>query len=145
MADNPVLLVEDDQSDVLLLHRAFAKLGSNIKLLRLSNGDDAIAYLAGDHPYENRAVYPLPSVILLDLKLPRRSGFEVLQWVRAQELTIRRILVVVFTSSEDGNDVNRAYESGANSYLVKPNTAAGLEKLASNFQSYWVRFNQSPN
>jgi CheY-like chemotaxis protein len=145
MSDSLVLLVEDEPSDVRLLQRAFAKLGIDLKLLRLSSGDDAVAYLAGDYPYENRAAYPIPSVMLLDLKLPGRSGFEVLQWVRAQEPPINRLPIVVLTSSNRPNDIKRAYESGANSYLVKPDAPAQIEELVSRFHSYWVRLNEGPN
>ena len=80
-----ILLVEDDPADVRLIQRAFRKLQTNVTMTRLTNGDDAVAYLSGDGPFENRAAYPMPTVVLLDIKLPRRSGFEVLDWVRKQK------------------------------------------------------------
>jgi CheY-like chemotaxis protein len=89
-------------------------------MFRLTNGDDAVAYLSGDAPYENRAAYPMPNVLLLDIKLPRRSGFEVLEWVRRQKSNLRRLPVVMLTSSRHSADINRAYDLGANSYLAKP-------------------------
>jgi len=82
MSEGPVLLIEDDVSDFRLVQRAFTKIMPNVPMVRLAHGDEAVAYLAGEAPYEDRALHPIPSVVLLDIKLPRRSGFEVLEWVR---------------------------------------------------------------
>ena len=142
--DRLVLLVEDDPADVRLIQRAFGKLQQNVPMTRLTNGDDVVAYLAGTAPYENRAAYPIPAVILLDIKLPRRSGFEVLQWLRQQRSALRRIPVVMLTSSRHSVDVNRAYDLGANSYLAKPQTPSELDQLAAEFQTYWFSLNQPP-
>jgi|SRR5579884_52165 CheY-like chemotaxis protein len=144
MLDGPVLLVEDDPSDFRLIQRAFSRLPEEIKMFRLTNGDDVVAYLAGEAPYENRAAHPMPSMVLLDLKLPRRSGFEVLQWLRRQPAGLSRMPVVVLTSSRHGADINRAYDLGANSYLVKPDTGTQLDQLASEFRTYWLRLNEFP-
>ena len=144
MAQAPVLLVEDDPTDFRLLQRAFNKLSEQFEMFRLSNGDEVIAYLAGDAPYENRGAHPMPAVLLLDLKLPRRSGFEVLQWVRSQP-GLNRLPVVILTSSRHSTDINRAYDLGANSYLVKPDTGTQLEELAAQFQVYWLKLNESPS
>lgn len=144
MPDPLVLLVEDDPADVRLIQRAFRKLEKNITMSRLTNGDDAVAYLSGDGPYENRAAYPVPSVLLLDIKLPRRSGFEVLEWLRRQKSPLRRLPVVMLTSSKHSADVNRAYDLGANSYLAKPETLSGLDDLAEQFQNYWLSLNEGP-
>jgi CheY-like chemotaxis protein len=144
MSDRLVLLVEDDPADVRLIQRAFRKLQQSVSMTRLTNGDDAVAYLSGDRPYENRAAYPVPLVVLLDIKLPRRSGFEVLDWLRKQESPLRRLPVVMLTSSKHSTDVNRAYDLGANSYLAKPETLSGLDDLASQFQAYWLSLNQPP-
>jgi len=140
-----ILLVEDDPADVRLIQRAFRKLQTNVTMTRLTNGDDAVAYLSGDGPFENRAAYPMPTVVLLDIKLPRRSGFEVLDWVRKQKSPLRRMPVVMLTSSKHSVDVNRAYDLGANSYLAKPETLAELDELASQFQDYWLDLNEEPD
>lgn len=145
MGVDRILLVEDDPTDFRLIQRAFHKLANGFEMFRLTNGDDAVTYLAGDGPYENRAAYPMPSMVLLDLKLPRRSGFEVLQWLRRQPAGLHRLPVVVLTSSRHSADINRAYDLGANSYLVKPETSSQLEQLASQFRTYWVTLNESPN
>ena len=144
MADPLVLLVEDDPADVRLIQRAFRKLETSVTMTRLTNGDDAVAYLSGDGPYENRAAYPVPAVLLLDIKLPRRSGFEVLDWLRGQKTPLRRLPVVMLTSSKHSADVNRAYDLGANSYLAKPETLSGLDDLAAQFQNYWLTLNEGP-
>ena len=145
MPDTPVLLIEDDPSDVRLIQRAFNKLDQPVPMIRLTNGDEAVDYLAGKPPYENRAVYPMPSLVLLDIKLPRRSGFEVLEWIRRQRSALRRLPVVMLTSSLHSADINRAYDLGANSYLAKPETAARLGQLASQVQAYWFSCNQGPD
>jgi CheY-like chemotaxis protein len=145
MNERLVLLIEDDPADVRLIQRAFRKLDVPVPMFRLTNGDDAVAYLSGDAPYENRAAYPMPNVLLLDIKLPRRSGFEVLEWVRRQKSNLRRLPVVMLTSSRHSADINRAYDLGANSYLAKPETTSDLEGLASGFESYWLSLNEEPD
>jgi len=144
MLNGPVLLVEDDISDFRLIQRAFAKIRPSVPMIRLSHGDEAVAYLAGDAPYENRSLHPFPCVILLDIKLPRRSGFEVLEWIRSQESTLKRVPVIMLTSSNHHVDVNKAYDLGVNSYLVKPSNNSELEQLVSTFREYWVELNQGP-
>jgi CheY-like chemotaxis protein len=144
MINGPVLLVEDDISDFRLIQRAFAKIRPNVPMIRLSHGDEAVAYLAGDAPYENRSLHPFPCVILLDIKLPRRSGFEVLEWIRSQDSTLKRVPIIMLTSSNHHVDVNKAYELGVNSYLVKPSNNSELEQLVSTFREYWVELNQGP-
>ncbi len=145
MPEAPVLLVEDDPADVRLIQRAFGKLPESVRVIRLTNGDEAVSYLAGDAPYENRGTHPMPRVVLLDIKLPRRSGFEVLEWLRRQSTAIKRLPVVMLTSSRHSVDINRAYDLGANSYLTKPDTASQLEDLALRFQEYWLSLNQLPD
>jgi CheY-like chemotaxis protein len=144
MPNTPVLLVEDDPTDYRLIQRAFDKLSDGFQMFRLTNGDEVVSYLSGDAPYENRAAHPMPAVVLLDLKLPRRSGFEVLQWLRRQPSGLKRLPVIVLTSSSHSIDINRAYDLGANSYLVKPDTGSQLEELAAQFRSYWLRLNAFP-
>lgn len=145
LPEGPVLLVEDDISDYRLIQRAFAKIKGGVPMIRLSHGDDAVAYLAGDAPYENRSLHPLPSVILLDIKLPRRSGFEVLEWIRTQESALKRLPIIMLTSSTHQVDVKKAYDLGVNSYLVKPSNSSELEELMSTFQTYWLELNEGPN
>ncbi|HEU4326317.1 MAG TPA: response regulator [Roseiflexaceae bacterium] len=135
-ATQTVLLVEDNQNDVLLLQRAMRRAQWTNPVQVVEHGDAAIAYLAGDAPYDNRARYPLPGLVLLDLKLPRRSGLEVLAWLRAQP-ALRCLPVVVLTSSKEHRDVSQAYQLGVNSYLVKPGAPQDLQALITLVSSYW--------
>lgn len=139
-----VLLVEDDPGDTRLIRRAFEKANFEANLVRARDGDDAVAYLDGTGPYQNREQHPLPSMVLLDIKLPRRSGFEVLSWIRRDARPLRRIPVVILTSSHHAVDINRAYELGANAYTVKPDTIAKLTALLVAVNEFWVRSNQFP-
>jgi CheY-like chemotaxis protein len=139
-----ILLVEDNPADAWLFERGLKKAGVSTRVERLSSGDDAVAYLEGRAPYENRAAYPLPGIVVLDLKLPRRSGFEVLEWVRALPGALRLLPVVVMSSSSMPSDINRAYSLGANSYLTKPYGATEFTKLASAFRDYWLGVNEDP-
>lgn len=138
-----ILLVEDDANDVILIRRAFAKAEIKNPVHTVEDGDAAVAYLAGEGTYADRDHHPLPGVVLLDLKLPRRSGLEVLEWVR-QSPTLRRLPIVVLTSSRESADVNRAYDLGANSYLVKPVGFDALTDLVRILQGYWVGWNEKP-
>lgn len=142
-AQRAVLLVEDTSADVLLIRRAWGKAGIANPLQVVTDGDQAVAYLAGEGPYADRKQYPLPVLVLLDLKLPCRSGLEVLEWVR-QQSGLRRLPVVVLTSSQESSDINRAYDLGANSYLVKPVEFAPLLEMMKSFAPYWLAFNQKP-
>ena len=119
MPNDPFLVVEDEPGDALLIQRAFAKakIPNPVHLVR--DGDQAVEYLQGLGPYSDRTRYPLPKVMLLDLKLPRRSGLEVLEWLR-EKPGLKRLSVVVLTSSRETSDVNRACDLGVSSYLVKP-------------------------
>ncbi len=137
-----ILLVEDEPDDAHLLTRAFRKAGIGTPVRWLTDGDEALAYLAGQRRYADRERNPLPAVVLLDLKLPRRSGFEVLEWLRAQPV-LRRLPVVVLTSSGEPQDVDRAYDLGANSYLVKPAHPAALNDVVKTVHAYWIRLNKT--
>ena len=139
-----ILLVEDDANDVLLIQRAFQKAGLRQALKVVRDGEQAIAYLSGRGIYSNRDRFPLPFLVLLDLKMPRSDGFEVLRWVR-EEAQFKRLLIVVLTSSNLQADVDRAYELGANSYLVKPVEFEEMYHLLQRFEIYWSEINRAPS
>jgi CheY-like chemotaxis protein len=142
MTNLPVILhVEDDPNDVLLFQRAFRKANLAVNIQSVTDGDKAVAYLSGAEDYADREKFPLPALILLDLKMPRKSGLEVLAWIRGQE-KIRRLLVVIFTSSKHDEDINRAYDLGANSYLVKPVGFDMLVDVAKLLHQYWLTTNE---
>jgi CheY-like chemotaxis protein len=142
--DQPtVLLVEDEPNDVLLIQRAFKKVGITCPIQVIPDGEQAVLYLSGHEPYSDRERYPLPVLIILDLKLPRRSGLEVLDWLR-QQPGLKRLPVVVLTSSGQATDINRAYDLGANSYLVKPVHRDALLDMVKALDMYWLALNQRP-
>jgi CheY-like chemotaxis protein len=142
LAAQTILIVEDDSNDLLLLQRSMRKAQWANPLQVAPHGDAAIAYLGGEPPYDDRARYPLPGLVLLDLKLPRRGGLEVLAWLRAQP-ALRRLPVVVLTSSKEHSEVNRAYELGANSYMVKPGSLHEWQAIVALIHSYWAA-NETP-
>lgn len=139
-----ILLVEDDANDILLIQRAFRQVNLVHPIRIVQDGAAAIAYLAGEDPYRDRDHYPLPHLILLDLKLPRRSGLEVLAWLK-QQPSLKRIPVVILTSSREDIDVDRAYDMGASSYLLKPVTLDSLFQMIEAISTYWLRLNQYPS
>lgn len=138
-----ILLVDDDPNDRLLIERAFQKAGLKDVLKTVPGGAEAIDYLRGLGRYADRDRHPLPFLVLLDLKMPSVGGFEVLQWVRSQA-NLKRVLVVVLTSSNLQTDVDRAYELGANSYLVKPVEFDEMVSMIRRFEVYWTEINRVP-
>ncbi len=133
-----VLLVEDDPDDTHFMRRAFRQASIEATLTVAEDGDKAIEYLTNAEQGDGAMI---PVLILLDLKLPRRSGFEVLDWIKSRE-GLRRIPVVVLTASKTGMDIKRAYDLGANSYLVKPVRSDALLAMASQIDAYWLSLNQ---
>jgi len=135
-----ILHVEDDSNDVLLFQHACRKAGVNCNLQTVNDGDEAIAYLQGEARFADRQQYPLPDLMLLDLKMPRLNGFEVLAWLR-QEEKCRSLPVVVLSSSNHDADIKRAYSLGANSYLVKPVEFDSLVEIVKVVHQYWLTLN----
>jgi CheY-like chemotaxis protein len=138
-----ILLVEDSSTDVLLIKRALARLGVINPTQTIADGEEALQYLAGLGRFGDRQRYPLPALVLLDLKLPRQSGLDVLGWLK-QQPGLKRTPVVVLTSSAESQDVARAYDLGANSYLVKPVAFDDLQRLLQSVDGYWMRTNYPP-
>jgi CheY-like chemotaxis protein len=137
-----ILLAEDREDDVVLIRRAFARVNFLNPLLVVKNGEEAISYLQGDTPYDDRTRYPLPAVMLLDLKMPRKDGFDVLRWIR-QQRAFDTLRVLVLTSSEVSQDVALAYQLGANSFLVKPSDFNDLVQLTRFIDGFWLQFNKT--
>ena len=138
-----ILLAEDREDDILLVRRSFAKAFINNPLQVVRNGEEVIAYLEGEGVYANRDEYPLPDLLLLDLKMPRMDGFEVLKWIR-QHPSVRNLPVVVLTSSDRMRDVNIAYQLGANSFLVKPMDFENFVEMSRFLSGFWLKFSQPP-
>jgi len=142
VTDFVVLLVEDDADHVLLIQRAFSKANLVNPLRIVRDGDDAVNYLSGSGPYADRTRHPLPSLILLDLKLPRKSGLEVLEWLRG-EPHLKFTPVVILSSSAETADIQRAYVLGVNSYLVKPVNFGDLLEMVKSIGMYWMILNRN--
>jgi CheY-like chemotaxis protein len=138
-----ILLVEDDKNDAFFLQYAFEAAGVPNPLVFIDDGQKAIDYLSGVAPYNDRAKFPFPCLVLLDLKLPGKEGLEVLRWLQSQP-ALRNLLVIVLTSSSDVSDVDKAYRLGARSYLVKPLTVEKRLAMAQALKSYWLDLNEFP-
>jgi len=135
-----ILHVEDDPNDVLLLEHACRKTGIGCNIKRVADGEEAIQYLEGAGGFADRHLFPLPQLILLDLKMPRLNGFDVLAW-RLENDKFKIVPVVVFSSSNHDLDVKRAYELGVNSYLMKPVSFDSLCDIVKTISDYWLMLN----
>lgn len=135
-----VLLCEDDPDDVLLTQIAFekARLANPLQIVR--DGEEAIAYLRGEDRFADRTRFPMPILLLLDLKLPKLDGFYVLEWLRRQP-ALDRLPVAIMTASDHDPDITRAYALGADSYLIKPPDAEALLALVQRLRAYWLILN----
>lgn len=144
MASNSgILLVEDDPNQVLLLRRALTKADLDIPVHVAKDGEEAIDYLSGGGAFGDRSANPLPSIVLLDLNLPRISGFEVLEYIRDRS-GLRRLPVIVMSTSRETLDINRAYDLGANSYVPKPFDFQALVGIVKTLDAYWLKLNEMP-
>jgi CheY-like chemotaxis protein len=132
-----ILLVEDDLNDIFLVKRAFKMAEIHNPLQVVTDGQEAINYLCGNEKYSDREKFPLPRLMVMDIKMPRRTGFEVLEWVKGNSKPLRRIPIVIVSSSNNPDDINRAYELGANAYMVKPMDFRQVEHLFHSITHYW--------
>jgi CheY-like chemotaxis protein len=132
-----VLHIDDDPNDTALLQAAIRKAAIKIILQNVEDGEQAIGYLSGAGGFADREQYPVPSLILLDLKMRRQTGFEVLKWVR-EHPELGALPIVVLSGSELQEDIKQAYSSGANSYLVKPIGFDALVSLVKSISSTWL-------
>jgi CheY-like chemotaxis protein len=144
MAQQPViLLAEDREDDILLVRKAFEGSGMDCQIQVVHDGEEAILYLSGEGKFRNRVEFPLPNLVLLDLKMPRVDGFEVLRWIR-QHRELGNLRVVVLTSSHQIRDVNQAYRLGANSFLVKPLDFQNFVETSKALRNYWLVLDNPP-
>lgn len=137
-----ILLVDDSENDLFLMRAAFKKAEFHSPLQAVRNGEEAIAYLKGEGIYSDRNQYTLPAVMLLDLNMPRKNGFEVLEWVRSQP-ALKRLSVIILTASLRNEDVERAFDLGANAFLVKPATLDQLITMIRRLRD-WLEINHFP-
>jgi CheY-like chemotaxis protein len=135
-----ILHVEDEENDLFLFQHAMMKLGPGLAIQAATDGQKAIDYLGSQGSFTNRDEFPLPSLVLLDLKLPFIPGLEVLKWIRQKAAL--SIPVVILSSSESDNDVAASYELGANAYLVKPSDTSQLTEIAKAIKDFWLTLNR---
>jgi CheY-like chemotaxis protein len=138
-----MLVAEDEPNDVMLLKRAFFKAHVEAGIDYVRDGQEVIDYLKGNPPFDNPVENPLPNLLLLDLKMPRLNGFDVLRWLQGQPF-LHRLPVVIFSSSAQPEDLARAYELGAASYVLKPRDAQEFMDVVAALKKYWVEINVPP-
>ena len=139
-----ILYVEDDLNDQVLVVRALKKLASPVVVFTVSDGEEAIAYLQGQDKYSDRQSFPSPSLVFLDVKLPRKSGFEVLEWLK-NDTRLNRLPVVMVSGSNLQEDIDRAYHLGASAYLVKPVEVGQVQKLFRLTGEFFLEHAQRPS
>lgn len=143
MHDRPLLLVEDEKNDIYLFKHVLIAEQITNPLHVAEDGQQAIDYLDGIGQYADRAQFPLPGLVLLDLKLPVKTGLQVLEWIRKQP-RLKTLPVIILTSSSEQSDINAAYRLGANSFLVKPSGHTELRDLIKMIRAYWLTLNKAP-
>lgn len=136
----PILVAEDDDNDYFLLDRAIKKAGISNPVHRVTDGQEVVNYLCGTSPYSDRMAYPFPHLLLLDLKLPIKHGFDVLKWIRAREAT-KALLIIIHSSSKQGDDIHKSYELGANGYVPKATSTDDLIEAVAAVKAYWLKVN----
>jgi CheY-like chemotaxis protein len=140
----PILVAEDSEDDLMILRLAWQKSGLGYPMQVAKNGAEAIEYLKGEGRFADRGAFSLPRLLLLDLNMPRTNGFEVLSWIRSKP-GLKRSWVMVLSSSRDPKDIDRAYDLGANAYVVKPGHFDELVTFLRGLEGWWMKVSQSPN
>ena len=133
----PILIADDDEQDVFLLRRAFAKAGFQHLILDVHDGEEAIKYLVGTNGFGDRSRFPMPALLVLDIKMPRANGFDVLQWLKTRP-DLEGLPVVMLSSSSHDCDISKARELGASDYFVKGAQLEDLQKLAETIAARWL-------
>ena len=137
-----VLVAEDDDGDFFVFQRAITKAGFHHPVFRVTDGQGAEDYLAGSNPFSDRFAYPFPSLLLLDLKMPVKHGFDVLRWLRTEAPVHCRLLpTLLLSSSSRPDDVELGYQLGANGFLTKPTSTEGMVGMIQAIAAFWVNYN----
>jgi CheY-like chemotaxis protein len=132
-----VLVAEDEPTDALILRIAFEQAGIPLSLVVVGDGEEAVNYLCGNPPYTDRSVHPIPVLILLDLKMPRMTGFDVLAWL-ASRPDFKHVPAIIFSSSSEEQDVSRARQIGARDYFIKPPSISDYVKIVQTIRTRWL-------
>jgi CheY-like chemotaxis protein len=143
MNTSPILLVEDEPTNVFFFQHAAAKVEITNPVHVARDGKEAMDYLEGVGEFSDRAKHPLPGLVVLDLRLPLVTGFEVIQRIRANP-ALRKLIVVMLTSSASDADIDKAYALGVNAYLVKPLGIVELMALVQSLKDFWITHNRPP-
>jgi CheY-like chemotaxis protein len=139
----PILLVEDSEDNVFLVRHAMQKAGITARLEVATSGEQAIEYLGGINGYSDWNQFPLPSIVLLDLKMPGMDGFDVLKWIR-QRPGLKALRVAMLTSSDMPSEIKMAHDLGANIFLTKPVQLERLVQIMKTLNEHWLQQAQSP-
>lgn len=140
----PILLAEDDENDAFFVKRAFTAARVSNPLVIVNDGQQAIDYLSGNDPYTDRSKHPLPGLLILDLKMPYKTGHEVLQWLKDQP-KLCRLPTIIWSSSLSLSDIDLAYQLGANAFITKPSSMEDTSELVTLIKRFWLDLNQSPS
>ena len=143
--DFVILLAEDDVNDALLVERALSRAGIHNPIMIVRDGQEAIDYLEGKGPFADRKNFPLPTLALLDIKMPKKNGLEVLEWVRHNGGGLKLLPVIIMSSSSIQEDIDRAYQLGVNAYLVKPTAFDELVETLKTTTDFWKDFVAHPS
>ena len=135
------MLIEDNEDDIFFMKRAIKSAAIENSLQVVTDGQQAVEYLEGTGKFSDRTQFPLPMLVLLDLKLPHKNGHEVLRWIREQP-EFETLIVLILTTSREASDIEKAYRLGANSYLVKPPGAPQLIEIVKALKQFWLLHNE---
>lgn len=133
-----ILLVDDNDDDAFFVEKAFKSVPSPVHVFRCLDGRETLKYLKGEAPFSDRGFYPLPDLVLLDLKIPHLNGIEVLRWIR-QNPELRHLIVLILTSSAPQRDVDEAYALNANCFLTKPSSLEQTVEMARSIAFCWMK------
>ena len=139
----PILLVEDSEDNIFLVRHAMRKAGVTTPLEVVTSGEQAVEYLSGTNGYCDWKQFPLPAIVLLDLKMPGMSGFDVLKWIR-QQPGLKALRVAMLTSSDMPGEIKLAHDLGANIFLTKPVELERFIEIMKTLNDHWLRQAQSP-
>jgi CheY-like chemotaxis protein len=139
--DELIMIVDDSEADALLFRSALEEANIINPLAHCPSYAEAVQYLTGWGKYSDRKTYPFPLILFLDINMPGKTGFDLLDWLRENEMT-KRLIVIMMSGSNAQADIANSYARGANSYLLKPNTRAELVKTLEHFRVFWIELNQ---